>query len=619
MTVSEPSHRHAPSVDGGSWAVHESVLNRDAVSVWAAEDPRLANWPVVYLLDGPSDEIYVGETVHATSRMMQHLANREKAGLKRARVVVDPSFNKSATLDFESRLIEWVHADGRYSVDNRNAGIVDADYHARDWYRERFAEIAQSLKAYEGGSLLSSTIAQLENSDLYKLSPFKTPTDDQYLAIETIVGKILDGLREQRLQDTVALGRAVDTRSAPESFVVEGEPGTGKTVVAIFLMKLLVDIASYGGDLDFAGTKDGESGLSTYFSEPNQSLLKGLRIGYVIPQQSLRQSVSRVFSRTAGLDSSMVLSPLQVGEDPDDFDLLIVDEAHRLSRYAAQSMGTLTARFKAVHARLFGAEDREHTQLDWMRARSRFQVFLMDGGQAVRTSDVPASALKGLADEARSHGRYFRLSTQMRVIGGQEYVREIRRVLHGEPARMTRFSDYDFRIYSDPEEMRRAIVERERECGLSRMLAGYAWEWRSKGLKPGQKPEVSDIVIDRLAMRWNSTPTDWISSPAAIDEVGSIHTVQGYDLNYAGVIIGPDLRFDAESGQTVFDRAEYKDRGARANNGMLRISFTDEDLLKYVRNIYTVLLTRGMRGTYVHAVDAPLQEHLCSVFPDSVY
>jgi len=151
-----------------------------------------------------------------------------------------------------------------------------------------------------------------------------------------------------------------------------------------------------------------------------------------------------------------------------------------------------------------------------------------------------------------------------------------------------------------------AIRARDAEHGLARLVAGYAWEWRSKGPRNRDR---YDIEHDGVRLRWNGTDTDWISAPGSAQEVGSIHTVQGYDLNYAGVIIGLDLRYDDG---IVFDRASYFDKKGKENNPRLGIRYSDDDLLRYVRNIYAVLLTRGIRGTYVHVVDPQLRDHLRS-------
>ena len=101
----------------------------------------------------------------------------------------------------------------------------------------------------------------------------------------------------------------------------------------------------------------------------------------------------------------------------------------------------------------------------------------------------------------------------------------------------------------------------------------------------------------------------------SIDEVGSIHTIQGYDLNYAGVIIGPDLSFDEERQKIVLNRDNYFDVKGRENNKKLGLEFTDEDIRQYVLNIYRVLMTRGIQGTFVYVVDDALRRHFENYFP----
>ncbi|NHF63304.1 DUF2075 domain-containing protein [Chryseoglobus sp. KN1116] len=150
-----------------------------------------------------------------------------------------------------------------------------------------------------------------------------------------------------------------------------------------------------------------------------------------------------------------------------------------------------------------------------------------------------------------------------------------------------------------------AIRERDAEHGLARLVAGYAWEWKSKN-----DPTAYDIELDGPQLRWNTTATDWIASKTSLDEVGSIHTVQGYDLNYAGVIIGNDLQWDEDAQRLVVDRDRYFDKKGKENNPTLGRTYSDEDLLRYVCNVYAVLMTRGIRGTFVFAVDPYLRRQL---------
>jgi len=143
------------------------------------------------------------------------------------------------------------------------------------------------------------------------------------------------------------------------------------------------------------------------------------------------------------------------------------------------------------------------------------------------------------------------------------------------------------------------------------MLAGYAWDWTSR--KKGFE-HIPDIVIGDFAMPWNRKLVDWVSSPTALDEVGSIHTVQGYDLNYAGVIIGRDLQFDTASQTITFSRANYFDKKGVENNPRLGITYSDAEIMEFVKNIYRVLLTRGIKGTYVYICDENLRDYIKRFF-----
>jgi DUF2075 family protein len=387
---------------------------------------------------------------------------------------------------------------------------------------------------------------------------------------------------------------------------VKGNPGTGKTVVAIYLLKLFEDIRRHNPEEPL----DSDSIFSEFFTPGHAELLASLKVGIVVPQQSLRESISKVFTLTPGLHKRLVLTPFAVGESEERFDLLIVDEAHRLNQRANMPSGPLNKKFAAINERLFGEDDLSVTQLDWIIKQSKHRILMLDTGQSVRPADLPEKTTRALLSEANARGRVYPLQSQMRIAADRDYVGYVRAALSDTPPLAREdFGDYDLRFFTDFGELRQAIQAREREHGLARLIAGYAWPWRSKTDK-----HAFDIELDGEQLRWNSTQRDWINSPGSIDEVGSIHTVQGYDLNYAGVIIGKDLRYDAGSGRIVFDRSQYFDKKGRENNPKLGIIYTDEDLLQYVRNIYTVLLTRGILGTYVYVCDAALRERLQAFF-----
>lgn len=556
------------------------------VRIFAETDARHKNWPVVYLLDGGPD-VYVGETLDTSSRMRQHLANPHKQGFSGVRVVLDETFNKSVCLDLESFLINALNGDGRLKVTNLNAGIVDRDYYDRASYRKSFLEIFEQLREL---GVFERRIEQIENDDLFKLSPFKALTTDQAVAIEGI----LEGLFDD-----------VDT-NVSRTIVVQGDPGTGKTIVGISLVKLLQDMKSN----DREDVYDGDALFADFFAPGFADRIKDYRIGLVVPQQSLRASIKQVFKKTPGLSASMVLSPFDVAKSDARYDVLIVDEAHRLNRRANQSSAALNKQFQEANERLFGHDDIELTQLDWIRSRSQHQILLLDTAQRIKPADLSTESLNELIKTARTDHRLYPLASQMRVLAGQDYIEYIRGILHGEQREVVAFREYDLRMFDDLGQMHDEIRKRDAEHGLARLIAGYAWEWKTKTDK-----QAFDIEIDGVRLRWNQTDKDWINSKTSLDEVGSIHTVQGYDLNYAGVIVGPDLRFDPVEERLYIDRDSYFDKKGKENNPKLGIKFTDDDLFEFIAGIYFVLLTRGMRGTYLYVVDPELRKYMQRFLP----
>jgi len=574
------------------------------VATWKSYDEKHGNWPVVYVLDDGCDtaqanpnnklrDIYVGESLNAVGRLRQHLETPAKQHLKNIRVILHDKFNKSVCLDLESYLIKMLAGDGANRVLNRNNGITESKYYQRETYREGFRSIFEQLRA---DGVFTRTIPEIENSDLFKLSPFKALTEDQANSVEEIVKGLLIDV----------------ARGGQSTIVIQGDPGTGKSVVAIYIIKLLVDIKTSNSLEDL----DSDSRFSHFFTEPNRRLLQALRVGLVVPQQSLRGSIKNVFRKTRGLHPEMVMTPFEVGEADGTFDLLLVDETHRLNQRASQSSGMLNAKFATITRQLFGSDETSKTQLDWIRAKSRHQIFLLDAAQGVRPADLPPELLSDLVADTRASGRHFQLQTQMRVQAGSDFVSYVRWILDPRPLSVPRvrlhFGEYDFRAFDSVAHMRDEIFRRNSEVGLSRMVAGYAWEWRTR-----RNGNAFDIEIGQTRLRWNSTPTDWVASSNALEEVGSIHTVQGYDLNYVGVIIGLDLRFDPDRRRLFIDRDSYFDKKGKQNNRALGRTCSDDDLLRFITQIYAVLMTRGIRGTYVYACDPGLREYLKDFIPCS--
>lgn len=558
-----------------------------AIRTESAREPMLENWPVVYTINN-SNEIYVGETTNLAIRMKQHLDSGKRGQLKQVQVVLNPTFNKSSCLDLEAHLIRYFFADEQFKVLNANNGIVDSDYFDRDNYRLTFQAVFDQMVV---DGTLSRSVPELINSDLFKYSPFKSLNAGQAIAVQDILEKLVEAL----------------TRGVSAPFTVQGSPGTGKTIVAIYLLKLIADIRNDAS----ADLGDRDPVFAELFQGTNRDTLLGLkRCALVIPQQSLRASIKKVFKKTPGLSQKDVLSPYELAKSAEKYDLVVVDEAHRLQRRANQSSPALNKNFRESNFRLYGSDDKSKTQLDWVYSRSKHQIFLVDPEQAVKPADLSRETLKELIEVATVNRNHFLLENQMRVEGGNAYIEYIRELMDGRAGLAPSFGDYSLHHFTSVTKMREEILRLDKASGLSRVVAGYAWPWRSKGGNP-----TPDIEIEDLKLFWNGTATDWINSKNSVFEVGSIHTVQGYDLNYAGVIIGNDISYDPSLKRMVFHRENYFDTKGKENNPTLGLKFDDSDILEFVLNIYRVLLTRGIKGTFIYAVDPGLQKYLSERLP----
>lgn len=578
-----------------SYEIKRTKFEPNSVSTLVKTDTRLKNWPVVYILTS-SKEVYVGETLDYNKRMSQHLKTVEKNKLDVTHVVIHEKFNKSVCLELESILINLFTGDGKKTVLNANHGIVDADYYQRDSYREIFNEIFESLRSSYG--LFSQSKPDIENSDLYKYSPFKQLNEEQENVVTSLSERIISSLS--------------DKKSPLQEFIIQGGAGTGKTILAVYLIKLIAD---YSSERPITTEEDALPLTQAATKRP-------LRIGIVIPQSSLRQTIKRVFKSVDGLSNKMVLSPFDVPKivlnENAKYDLLIVDEAHRLNRFSTQANGSVFKMYRDNNRALYGESDKEgdqHNQLDWMRTCSKNLVLLLDPTQAVRPADMSSKVWESVIAESITNKLYFQLHSQMRMkLSEIDKYKALIDTLFGdrpiEESDVPDFSGYDFRIFTNFKEMHEALTRREEEYGLSRMVAGYAWPWISKGDKSDSAPY--DFELDGVSMRWNRTVESWVHSPTAFQEVGSIHTIQGYDLNYAGVIIGSDVELD-ESGKYRVNKNNYHDKRGKANNKVANEKTTPERLRRYVANIYKVLLTRGIRGTYIYAEPSGLAERFHQV------
>jgi DUF2075 family protein len=382
--------------------------------------------------------------------------------------------------------------------------------------------------------------------------------------------------------------------------IVTGGAGTGKTILAIYLMKLFADINSKGVSEPDADDYIDEDIEVVYAAERIDGIKK---IGIVFPQKSLRTSLKDVFKGIKSLDPSMVLDTTDVVknyiETKEKYDLLIVDEAHRLK---CRNKGHLSfyKKFDECNAAL-GLDKMTGTELDWIYMCSRNQIIFRDDLQTIRPCDIDAADFREMT-EKRYPGTVVRqaLSTQWRCLGGNGYIDYLREIMSGTAKKYRKVENYDFKLYDDPGKMHEDIKALNDEYGLCRMAAGYAWKWVTKKDK-----KAYDIIIGKNKFRWNSTYDNWITSKNAVNDIGCIHTVQGYDLNYLGVIIGEDIKYDPVNHKIYADKNCYFDQQGKSG-----VADDPEALREYLSNIYITLMTRGIRGTYVYVCNPALRDYM---------
>ncbi len=538
------------------------------------QNPWVKNqWPLVYfILSDSIKTAYVGESTHALSRIKTHLANPERNSLDKIAIIGSDKFNKSATLDIESNLIQYITAEGTYQLQNGNSGLINHNYYQKDSYKNLFRQVWQQLIEK---SIVSKSLTEIENSELFKYSPYKALNEDQYNSVL----EILDGLT---------------SRNSNRIFV-SGSAGTGKTILAIYLIKLLSSQLETSPD-DY---NDEQLREITYIRAFQKKYPKA-KIGLVVAMSSLRTSLKNVFRKIPGLKASMVISPSDTFQVVEKYDLLIVDEAHRLRQY--KNIGWMGA-FKANNQKL-GLDD-TGTELNWILENSKNQIFFYDPAQSVKPSDVNAEDFGQLL--ADKHVLKLKLKSQMRVKGGSNYIGFVDELLHVRRKQSGLYQDdsYELYIFDSFLDLHSELVEREKQYGLCRMIAGYAWPWKSDPKQSPKPPtDTKDIELDGLAFKWNSTQEDWVHSEDAFSEIGCIHTTQGYDLNYAAVIFGHEINYNKERNCLEVDPEKYFD-----NYGKKGIK--DPKVLKaYIINIYKTILYRGIRGTFVYACNEELREYL---------
>ncbi len=408
-------------------------------------------------------------------------------------------------------------------------------------------------------------VSKPSNKDLYeiidngKLKPSKS--------LQDAVGSILNGKKEFELIDEQLVAystilklveNAVDS-DEKHTVIVKGGPGTGKSVIAI---NLLAKIINNGYTCNYV-TKN--SAPRTAFSS---TLLKG---------QHTLSYLKGLFKGSGGFYDT----------PNNTFDCLLIDESHRLNEKSG----------------LFSNKG-ENQVMELIRA-SKISVFFIDEDQIVTTKDIGSvDEIKKWANKLGSkihEGTSLNLVSQFRCNGSDGYLAFLDDVLDiRHTANFNYFDlDYDIEIFDDPNEMKEKLRTKN-DNNKSRMIAGYCYPWNSKN----NKGEWDIYLENGFKAQWNFTTDTFALDENSFEQVGCIHSTQGLEFDYVGIIIGNDLRYDNNKVITDYKQRAATDASIKGLKGNLMLAD------RIIRNTYKTLLSRGQKGCYVYCQDKALSEYL---------
>ncbi|MCM3768274.1 DUF2075 domain-containing protein [Neobacillus niacini] len=369
-------------------------------------------------------------------------------------------------------------------------------------------------------------------------------------------------------EQAVYLAREAIRTNTKQVLVVKGGPGTGKSVLAI---NLLVELTSQSMVCQYV-TKNAAP-RNIYATKLKQDFRKG------------------------HIDNLFKGSGSYVDAPKDEFDALIVDEAHRLNEKSG----------------MFSHLGENQTK-EIINA-SKFSIFFIDERQRVTLKDAGSIAnIQKYAGEFGGNMSIMELESQFRCNGSDGYLAWIDDVLQiRETANVNDIGgQYDFRVYDNPNDLRETITQLNKINNKSRLVAGYCWNWDTQGKS---NPNYYDIVLPKFdfKMSWNLGNSDtWAIDENSINECGCIHTCQGLEFDYVGVIIGDDLRY--QNGRVITDHSKR----AKTDNSLKGIKkMLKEDPIRaanladeIIRNTYRTLMTRGQKGCFVYCTDPSLAAYL---------
>ncbi|MFT8557464.1 DUF2075 domain-containing protein [Liquorilactobacillus hordei] len=537
------------------------------------ESKFLFSYPTVYIINTEKKSreyaVYVGETNDIVRRTKEHInVDKRDDWLEinstvnsRMYIIGHKHFNKSLTLDIENRLMLFLTSVPHVkTVFNRRTN-QQGDYYTSTEVNEIFSKIWRKLR--EKNEKLFPLESIVRDSALFKASPFHKLTDEQKNASVVIKSKVTKSLK--------------DNNATRNLVIVEGEAGAGKTV----LMSNLFYDFQVGQEYEAKKT-------------------------FLLVNHDQQQKVYLQIAKKLGINKEYVCKPthfINTHSEENKADIVIIDEAHLLLTQGKQSY-------------------RGHNQLEDIVKRARVVVAVFDEKQILTTEQYwDEEELSKLLDHAEEKDNLIRLKNQLRINADKETINWIRNFIDNGKINVIPENDsknYKIRIFEKASDLYNEIQEKNRnqKKGISRLVGTYDWEFNRNKLN---NQDYWNVNVGDLSIPWNlQLPVEkakkinyndisWAEQPQTINEIGSTYTVQGFDLNYVGVIIGPSVKY--RNGKIVFDPSKSANKKA-IRNRTLRDGSKKSFGEMFIKNELNVLMTRGVNGLYIFAVDEELQNML---------
>ncbi|GAF23143.1 hypothetical protein JCM19047_2937 [Bacillus sp. JCM 19047] len=514
------------------------------------------NYPIIYILfnDKKRPAAYIGQTVQAYRRLKNHIEDQKRKQLTQSILIGHEKFNQSATYNIESNLINFFIADNRYQLQNVNQTKtrVMHNYYEKPYYNEElFPAIWAKLQEE---NIVNNSIKNLENKDIYKLSPYRELSSQQF----EIKEKILAFCKERM------------TKPGHHVIVIEGDAGTGKSVLLSSLFNTIQDMAK--------GFQSNLAKTDNYLLVNHSEMLKTYKnIANSLPNLK-KKNISKPTPFINALSKKNKLA-----------DIVLIDEAHLL----------LT---KEDNYNNF----RQQNQLDEIIKRSRISIVIFDPKQVLKIKSYWNKSL--LAQITSNYqATTVKLTEQMRMNASLETLNWINSFVNKKITPLPTVVDdsFELKLFENVDSFKAAIKKKNQQHGLSRIVSTFDYLHKKDG---------NTYFVDEqgINMPWNSTQDNvaWAEHANSIKEVGSIYTVQGFDLNYVGVVLGPSITYDEKIDKLVINSSKYKDKGAFENRNDLSVDENQKIKEEIILNSLNVLLKRGIYGLYIYATDSKLRKKL---------